>query len=92
MESSLVHVNFPHERVALAKFSELFLALLCLKKNYLKIIFMPKRHTLGCHSLLPFGFPFKTLSYLHSPEAEWIDRLFHSFTEPVSVLRTGQVG
>lgn len=32
---------------------------------------------------------FETSSYLQSPEAEWTDGLFHSFTGPVSVLRAG---
>ena len=47
MEISLVNVNVPYERVASAKFSELFLCLMFLKINQLKIIVMPKRHILG---------------------------------------------
>lgn len=43
MEMSLINVNFPYKRLNFTLFSELFLSLMALKNNQLKIIPVPKR-------------------------------------------------
>ena len=56
MEISLINVNVSYKRVTSSRFSELFLCLLFLKNNQLKIILTPKRHILRWQILLPFTF------------------------------------
>jgi len=70
MEICLINVNDFYEKEP-SRFSELLLYLLLLKKNQLKIIFMPKRCILGWHTLLS-SVP-KTLTCLKSRGQE-IDR------------------
>ena len=59
-QSSLINLNCSYQRVTFTCFSELLLYQLFLKNNQPEIIFMPKRHILRWHILLP------SRAFLHS--------------------------